>query len=369
MRVVFFPIGGPKGPSSKYRCFLMAKYIEKQGIKILIKKPFQSHPNEGKVKKVLHHVANTLKRSIDVINTEKDDIIFIQKGMAEYGSPIPEFITKKILKRRMIFDYDDAIYLLSTQKLRLEPWRTNARIGWSDIVLAGSHLLCDYALKFNDRVFLVPTSVDTELFKPIKGAKKNDKIIIGWVGGPSTIKYLKLLEKPLEALGKKYSIELRVYGVWLNKDKVPSFTNIKLKIVEEWFEPEALSKEISKFDIGVMPLFDTEWEKGKCAYKALLYMAMGVPCICSPVGEITFIIQDGENGFLASNEKEWIEKTELLVNNPDIVEKIGLKGRKTIEEKYSLENNSRKLVRILTENFSSQNDKIKYPMGNNKEDE
>ncbi len=361
MRVVFFPVGGPRGPSSKYRCFLVEKHLKKHGIKTLIKKPFQPHPNDSKVKKVLYHVANTLKRCIDVINTEKDDIIFIHIGMADYGSPIPEFITKKILKRRMIFDYDDAIYLLSTQKLRLEPWRTNSKIGWSDIVLAGSHLLYDYALKFNDNVFLIPTSVDTELFKPIKTAKKDDGIIIGWVGGPSTIKYLKVLEKPLEALGKKYSIELRVYGVWLNKNEVPSFANIKLRIIEEWLEPEALSKEISKFDIGVMPLFDTEWEKGKCALKALEYMAMGIPAVCSAVGENNYVIENGVNGFLCRNEDEWVEALEKLIIDKELRERLGREGNKRVLERYSISVNAKRLAKILRRLDNGRTEDISTP--------
>lgn len=357
MRVVFFPIGTLiKGGGYKHRCISIAEHLEEYGIKTEIKIPLAPHPKDNKLKKSLFHFGNLIKRCIQVVNTQKGDIIFVQKGMADYGSPLPEFIAKKVLKRKMVFHFDDAIYLLNS-KIRFEPWRTNVRIKWSDIVIVGSHSLYDYAKNFNDRVFLIPVSIDTRLFKfsKINKSKKKDKTVIGWIGSPGIIEQLELLKNPLRVLGENYKIELRLFGISEYKEKVPSFQNIELKIIEEWLDTKTLIEEISKLDISVVPLFDGEWERGKCSVKLLESMAVGTPCVCSAVGENNYIIDDGKNGFLALNEKEWIEKIKLLINNPKISGKIGSSGRKTIEETYSYLVNSEKLVNILTKKIKIEN--------------
>jgi len=154
-----------------------------------------------------------------------------------------------------------------------------------------------------------------------------------------------LLIKPFEALGEKCDVEFRIIGANEYEEKVPNFKNVSVKLIDwnaatEW-------EELSKFDIGVMPLFDTDWERGKCGFKALQYMTMGIPAVCSDVGEARYIVEDGVNGFLCKTEREWVNKLSLLVENKELRKELGDNGRKTVEEKYALETNTKKLIAII----------------------
>ena len=151
--------------------------------------------------------------------------------------------------------------------------------------------------------------------------------------------------EPLSVLGRKFNIELKIIGPESEAENLPEFENIKVV-----YQPWNLNNEIaaiSKFDIGTMPLYDGEAERGKCGLKLLLYMSLGIPAIGSAVGENRYIIRDGENGFLASNEKEWVEKLEALITDKDLRERFSLEGRRTVLERYSLKDSAEKLAQII----------------------
>ncbi|NIP99648.1 MAG: glycosyltransferase, partial [Nitrospinaceae bacterium] len=145
--------------------------------------------------------------------------------------------------------------------------------------------------------------------------------------------------EPLARLSQKYPgrIEFTIIGPFHRTDDLESlFPNTRLRFLP-FIDPEKIPPHIAEFDIGVMPLFDTDLEKGKCASKALVYMAASVPAVCSRVGENKHVIQDGVNGFLASNSDEWILKLTHLIENPDLRKTLGQNGRKTVEERYATE--------------------------------
>ena len=183
-----------------------------------------------------------------------------------------------------------------------------------------------------------------------KYGKTGKKIIIGWVGGISTAKYLSVLKYPLQRLGLKYDIIFKIYGLRGQNYLIPKIRNITFDIID-WIEPDKLPAEISSFDIGVMPLHSTDWEKGKCPTKAIEYMSMEIPAVCSAVGEINYIINNGVNGFLYKNPKDWIHALEKLINNEDLRIKIGKNGRKRVIEEFSIEINGAKLANILKNKY------------------
>jgi glycosyltransferase involved in cell wall biosynthesis len=223
---------------------------------------------------------------------------------------------------------------------------TRTIIEVSDAVIAGSHHLRDYALKLNKNVFLIPTSIDTDKWKPRpKPGKDKNGFCIGWCGTGSNLKYLDLLREPLSVLGKKFNIELMIVGPESEAGNLPRFENVRVV-----YRPWDLDNEmevVSGFDVGIMPLYDGEAEKGKCGLKLLLYMSLGIPAIGSAVGENRHIIRDGEDGFLASNGKEWVEKLEALITDDDLRERFSLEGRRTVLERYSLKENGGKLAQII----------------------
>ena len=196
----------------------------------------------------------------------------------------------------------------------------------------------DYAFQFNNNTVLLPTVVDTDYYQKLP-QKKNRKICIGWSGSHTTINHFKYLERTLENLKSKYGdrIEIVVFGD-------DNYHNEKLETKGIRWKKELELNILSSFDIGVMPLEENEWEKGKCGMKALLYMSMGVASVVSPVGVNTDIIKNEVNGFLARNEEEWFSILSLLIENKNLREKIGQEARASVEKSYSVNAYQQKFI-------------------------
>jgi len=183
--------------------------------------------------------------------------------------------------------------------------------------------------------------VDTMQFQPWDQKKSSDRCVVGWIGSHSTVKYLRSLLPVLEAVAGKHRFVLYVVG------SPTPFRACGLEVAQA---PWALEREVQDFqrcDVGVYPLWDDEWSKGKCGFKAIQFMAVGVPVVASAVGVNKDIIQDGVNGFLASSHDEWREKLFLLLKDPQLRQELGMNGRKTVEERYSLDVNAPKLISAL----------------------
>jgi len=201
-------------------------------------------------------------------------------------------------------------------------------INLSQQVIVGNSYLKEYALQFNKNVVVIPTPLDAEKYKPLPSPKK-DRIIVGWMGSHSTAIYLLGLKEVFQKLKNENSdLIIRLIGAEKYKDQIPGVEYRAWRLEKEILE-------LNTFDIGLMPMPDNPWTKGKCAFKLLLYMSMGIPAVCSPVGMNKEIIRDGENGLLADSPEEWFDKIQLLIKDSDLREKIGLQGRKTVEKRYS----------------------------------
>jgi glycosyltransferase involved in cell wall biosynthesis len=199
-------------------------------------------------------------------------------------------------------------------------------------IIVGNRILADYALKWNPNVSIIPTVVDTRQywFKPVDSS--HSRLTIGWIGSPSTSPYLTLIEPALRRLAAVHAdkVQFRFCGD-------PEY---RLNMPELSFLPFRLDHEIDdlhSFDVGLMPLSDTEWTRGKCAFKAIQYMAAGVPTVASPVGITTDLIQDGVNGFLASSAGEWFTALDRLVRDAELRRRVAVAARQTIEDSYSLD--------------------------------
>src|SRR5690606_4454603 len=167
------------------------------------------------------------------------------------------------------------------------------------------------------------------------------KITIGWTGSHSTLKYLKEIEPVLQYLETKYPhVQILIIA-----DKKPDLQLQNLEFIKWNKETEA--EDLSKIDIGIMPLPDDEWSKGKCGFKALQYMAMEIPCVISPVGVNAQIIDHGINGFLAESDQAWITHLEHLINNQSARVLLGKAGRKKIIENYSVLSNTANFLSLF----------------------
>jgi glycosyltransferase involved in cell wall biosynthesis len=180
----------------------------------------------------------------------------------------------------------------------------------------------------NPNVTVIPTTIDTDKYLPESSKPESPTPVIGWSGSFSTVQHLNILRAPLRRLAAREKFRLRIVGV----------SDYRLDGVEVEALPWRSRTEIEDLrviDIGMMPLPDDDWSRGKCGLKALQYMALGIPTICSPVGVNSEIIQDGVNGFLASTADEWIEKLTTLLHSAELRKRFGLAGRRTVEAKYS----------------------------------
>src|SRR5689334_1539169 len=282
----------------------------------------------------LQLVTRVLGRRLSLVRKVKDyDLVYILREAALLGPPVFERLIAQS-GVPMVFDFDDAIFVsyrspsngyLSYLKFASKT-KTICRI--ASHVMVGNPYLADYARQVNDRVTVIPTTIDTEKYRVPERKEKPAPIVIGWTGSYSTVQHLDTLRGALKKLAEKESFRLRVIGT-------PSYQCDPVDVEAMKWRAETELEDLGVIDIGVMPLPDDRWSKGKCGLKALQFMALGVPTICSPVGVNTDIIQDNENGFLAATEAEWVEKLTRLLRSAELRRRLGQAGRATVEEKYS----------------------------------
>lgn len=335
MKVLFFPQGDRDTPSSRVRVFQYIDYLERCGVKCRV------YPDEI----IKHKYEKWTKLFVNIVWS---DIVFVQK---KFLSKKVIWLTK-VLRKKKIFDFDDAIYVNqfpghSSKEGKFYQKLVNMVKG-SDTVIVGNNYLKDFAIQYNKSCFILPSVVDTDLY-PQKRYRDSDQVIIGWVGTPNNLVYVKKLESIFNQLKKKYDekIEFRIIC-----SKPLIFKELEVEFVPWKLQKEV--KDLSIFDIGIMPLPENAWTRGKCGYKALLYMALGIAVVCSPVGINKEIVSDGENGFLANSEDEWFKKLSLLVQNKELRHRIRLKGRATVEKYYSLKMYAPQMLKIIKTTMSKE---------------
>lgn len=288
------------------------------------------------------------KRLGDVMKANSYDIIFIQREAFMTGTT---FFEKQFArsKAKVIFDFDDSIWMQNVSDANKkfsflkDASKTSSIIALSDMVFAGNQYLADYAKPFNSNIRIVPTTIDTDEYQRME-QPGNGRVCIGWSGSITTIQHFKFAVPALLKIKKKYGdrIKIKVIGD-------ANYKNEELDVVSlNWNKQDEL-RELSSFDIGIMPLPDDEWAKGKCGLKGLQYMALKIPTIMSPVGVNSQIIQSGVNGFLASTDDEYVEAISTLIDNETLRKKMGEEGRRTVVEQYSVKALQQKYLQYYNE--------------------
>jgi len=260
----------------------------------------------------------------------------LQREFAPVGPPIFEWIATKILKRKIIYDFDDAIWIPNSSTANSIAgwfkcfWKTKYICRWSYKVVGGNNYLCAFAKKFNERVIKIPTCVDTlHVHNKLKQHNHNS-LTIGWTGSHSTLKYLDMVVPIIRDLQEKIDFSFLVIA-----DKKPHL------ILKDWqfiyWSIETETEDLLKMDIGLMPLSADAWSEGKCGFKLIQYFASGIPAVASPVGVNKEIIENGVNGFLCNNKEEWETALGQLMEDSFLRKQMGFAGRKKIEEHYSVQ--------------------------------
>ena len=345
-----------RAPGQRFRFEQFYEYLEKNGFQcvhsnIISDKDDVYLYTKGKYLQKFFILAKAiLKRLKDVSRANDFDIIFIHRDALLLGSTYFEKRFRKS-KAKLVYDFDDSIWLGDTsdanKKLRWlkYPGKIAKIISISDMVFAGNKYLANYASYYNSNIKIVPTTIDTEEYKRYPSSRRTDgKIAIGWTGSITTIKHFEFAIPILTKLKEKYGDKL-VIKVIGDKNYVHKDLDIK---GQGWSKENEIS-ELSSFDIGIMPLPDDEWTKGKCGLKGLQYMALGIPAIMSPVGVNTEIIKDGVNGFLADKEAEWVEKISFLIDHEKERNQMGDEARKTILEHYSKDSEKGNYLKYFNE--------------------
>lgn len=351
-RILFLALNRPnRSPGQRFRFEQYFDFLKQNGFTYEFSYLLDAaddtifYGNGNFFKKVGIVIKSFWKRLQEINSAKNYDIIFVQRECFMLGT---SFFEKQFSKSsKMIFDFDDSIWLPNVSDANKafawlkNPSKTADIIACADVIIAGNTYLKNYALQYNKNVVIIPTTIDTHEYQKLT-IPKPDKITIGWSGSVTTIQHFEHTLAALTEVKQKYgeNICIKVIGDGKYKHKELGITGLA-------WNKETEIAELSSFDIGIMPLPDDEWSKGKCGLKGLQYMALEIATIMSPVGVNTEIIDDGKNGFLASTHEEWVQKLSCLIESPELRAKIGQAGRKTVVEHYSVDANKEKYLQIF----------------------
>lgn len=342
-----------RSPSQRFRFEQYLSYLKDNGYSFeysyLISKDddkvFYSSGNY--LRKLFILIKSIWKRFWELQRGRQYDLVFVQRECFMLGTAFFERQMSK--KTKLIFDFDDAIWLHAVsegnRKLAFlkDSEKTRKIIQSSALVFAGNEYLADYARAFNSNVVIIPTTVDTDRFIGRQITSKN-KICIGWSGSFTTIEHFETALEALYIIKEKYG-----EGVYFKMISDKDYQNDRLSVKTIPWTSEHEVEQLSEFDIGLMPLPNDEWTKGKCGLKGLSYMSMGIATVMSGVGVNNQIIKDGVNGFLANSIEEWVEKLSTLIEDPALRVQFGEEGRKTVLVDYSYESQKERYLFYFNE--------------------
>jgi glycosyltransferase involved in cell wall biosynthesis len=262
-------------------------------------------------------------------------VIYVHRGITPLGPPVFEWLIACVFRKKLIFDFDDAIWVRSASEANpLAAWfKFNAKVkricSYSHIVAVGNEYLAAYARQYCRDVRIIPTVVDTNNHhNQIKDHHKTG-LVIGWTGTFTNFSNLQTILPVINELSSKYFFSFQIIA-----DRDPEFKEVLYRY-KQW-NRETEIEDLLNFSIGIMPLVAEEMEKGKCAFKAIQYMSLGIPPVVSPVGANRVVVDHGINGFLAATPEEWKDALEKLLTNAHLREEFGKKARQKIEASYSV---------------------------------
>ena len=326
MRVLFF-IQGYDYSSSRYRVLQYLPYLKQRGVRATV---------------ALYPPA--LRDSRKIYQKMGDyDVVFIQRKR-----PHPIFLHfLRHRAKKLVYDFDDAVMYRSANAsspyLATRERQFSRIVKTVDHVVAGNTFLGDQARRYTDRVTVIPTAIDIKKYTKKNYTKKKTTVTMGWIGSSSTLPYLERIKGVFEVLGERYKhIALKIIcDTFFDCQKIPVLKKI-------WNEKDEIA-DLKSLDIGVMPLTDDPWSRGKCGLTILQYHGVGLPVVCTPVGVNHDVVQNVVNGFWAMTEEEWVEKLSLLIEDSALRRKMGLRGREVVRESYSVQGCAPRFYKVLDE--------------------
>jgi glycosyltransferase involved in cell wall biosynthesis len=343
-----------EGAGCRFRVSQYIPFLHKAGFDVTVS-PFYSRDYFSFVyrpgnylRKAVGFVALTWRRIRELFAMRQYDLILLYREAIPIGPPLVERWIRR-LGIPIVYDFDDAIFLPAVSDANRafsflkSAKRASQILAISQQVSVGNDFLARYARQFNPNVTVIPTAVDTNKFvpRPDPQPASGRKLVVGWIGSPTTFRYLEGLQDVLADVAKRQPFTLKVSGA----GRPVHFPGVDVQVV-----PWSMAEEVSLFntcDIGVYPLTDDDWSRGKCGFKAIQCMACGVPVVAAAVGVNREIISHGVDSMLASTRQEWIDHLTRLLTDHDLRRRMAVAGRRTIQNRYSLEVTAPKLAGVL----------------------
>ena len=352
LSVLFLTRYPVSGASSRYRVFQYIPHLEALGIRCTVQS-FMDEPmyrlglTPGRnLAKFLALVHATFRRLWLLRRWREFDVLYLQRELLPVGPPWIE----RWLKRRgatILFDYDDALFIKKPSRFNpvasffRSPGKTREMFRLADCTVAGNDWLRDAAIAEGGRAVTIEVAEDTARIPMHPPHADGASVTIGWLGSPSTVKYLRCIEKPLQRIAARHSnVRWEIMGGSdFGMDGVPWE-------LHDW-SLNAELKALARFDIGLMPLPDETWALGKSGGKARTYMAAGVVPVVAAIGYNLELVEHGRTGFLCANEAEWESALELMIGDAGLRQRVAEAARAVIEERFSPSGQARKIADLL----------------------
>jgi glycosyltransferase involved in cell wall biosynthesis len=338
-------------PGQRYRIEQWTPYLREEGIEVSLL-PFASetlgrtlYRRGAHTVKALQMLRGLLGRVSHVWGARAHDAVFLYREASLIGPAWFERLAR-IRRPQLVYDFDDAIWVpyVSPRNRYLSflkaPWKTAAICRFAAAVTVGSEYLAEYARRHNSRVTVIPSTVSLRQYRPRPGPRPEGPLVIGWTGSHSSLQYLRAVEEPLRALAERQRFRFVAIGV--DDYCIPG--------VETECRPWRSATEVEDLwdlDVGIMPLPDEPWTRGKCAMKAIQYMGVGIPALVSPVGANLDVVVHGKNGFHVGSPGEWVELLERVLANADLRTQLGHQALRTVECRFSAEVHAPRVADVL----------------------
>lgn len=354
MRMLLLCKYGEMGASSRCRFYQYLPFLKSRGIEAisvpLMPDSYLESLYLHRRRRLLSFLAGAARRVAVLLTSRHIDVIWLEQELLPWFPAMIESFLRRLALPPVVVDYDDAAF----HRYDLHPrWLVRKFLGQkidkvmsgAALVIAGNEYLAQRARQAgSDRVEVIPTAIDLDRYVG-QEYSPTKSVTIGWIGTPLTSEYLSPVRSALRQIWKEGNVKIVAIGSGpLEWGDVPVE-------VRPW-QRSAEVQELLGFDIGIMPLRDTEWERGKCGYKLIQYMACARPVVASPVGINREIVVHGSNGFLASSNEEWVTMLSTLKDQPELRRRMGQNGRAMVEEKYCIQVTGPRLVGFLEETVS-----------------
>ena len=347
-----YPLG--KAPSQRFRFEHYIRHLQEAGHSCEIK-PFMAENTweilylKGKWFKKIHGlIFGLMNRFFLLFSLHKYDFLLVHREESPVGFPFLSFTFAMLSKKPLYYDFDDAVWMSNVSKGNkkvefLKNYKNPIRLlKWAHTCLGGNTYLNNFASIYCDKTLFLPSVVDLE--HSHRGSKKQDKnpVAIGWTGSHSTVKYLKNVESIIKEVLQEKKVEF-----FLISDQQEENLNFDYTFIKWNKDTEA--KDLLNFHIGIMPLPDEEWTKGKCGFKLIQYMSLGIVPVASKVGVNKDIIGNNERGLLCNSKNDWKKTLIQLIENSEMRRNFGAKSKKFIAKNYSVQSQVNKFLLLFAD--------------------